>query len=1006
MPVTALDRLAGTVIGDRYQLRSVIGSGGMGTVFEAVQLGLGRSVAVKVLHGSADPLVQQRFRAEALAASRINHPHAISIFDFDVTVDGLPYLVMERLRGAPLSTLLDEGPLPVERVVAIADQVLSALIEAHARGVVHCDLTSDNVIVERTRGGADFAKVIDFGLARLVDGGAASAAAGTPEYMAPEQIRGESVGPAADVYAVGVLLYEMLVGRTPFAGAATAVVLDGHLHADPEPPHGIQPQCPPALGQLVLRTLDKVAGNRPDARTLRSAVLGASGRPAEVVCPACGEPTPRGGSFCAACGARLGPKPQPRPQPAARGSVDVARPARPTRMTLELAPTAAGEGLVGRSGELARVIEFCRRGAGAMLGITGARGVGKARLVAEAARQLRPSMLVIAAGADPSGLDRPWYPVLALLEQCLEIEGTITVDSLTSAVARCGLSERDVPGLAEVFGLPGPAGELELAVRRREAHAAALRALVASGRRAPRILICAVDVHDYDQPSRRVLTALAEAITSTNLRLLVTAADDADLPPGGEVLPLGPLTDDDAHALLLRLAGDRIPNPASVRELTGGSPLAIEQLAGWLAAGNSAAAAPSLLVDLVSVRLGRLPAAARRVLQAVAVHGSVASRRLVAATLGETELPRIDEAEAAGLLTVDDGEVALPSRLIAATVDAATPADVRRTFHRHALAALPPTAPPAQVAQLAEGCGDLVTAYDCWRLAGDDAVRRFDDDGATRYYRLALACAQRLVDTGHDDAGERRLETALRLSEVLAVNGHPDEAARTLAAVEGLARGPRWLARLHRATARVLLARNDIGGAVAGYRYALGEGIRAGDAALLCEVWIDLAKALERAGDSATAIAELAEAVDVITGGTGFGGAGAPSSLWYLGLLLAERYLSTRDLERARRAAEGALELATRQGSARGRARLSALLARILDVAGEPAAALRHRANAIDEMRRLGDRRSTAELLIDNAHTTPRRADGADEQARGLALAARLAGEIGWQEGVARSKPD
>src|SRR5687767_14737234 len=158
-------KLAGATLGGKYRLVSLLGSGGMGVVYRAEQLGLGgRSVAVKLLRRDLIATRFEWFRAEAMAASRINHPHAVAIYDFGVTPQDVPYLVMEHLRGNTLTSYIEQRVLTLGRIAAIGAQVLSALSEAHACGVVHCDLTADNVIVERLRDGDHFAKVIDFGL--------------------------------------------------------------------------------------------------------------------------------------------------------------------------------------------------------------------------------------------------------------------------------------------------------------------------------------------------------------------------------------------------------------------------------------------------------------------------------------------------------------------------------------------------------------------------------------------------------------------------------------------------------------------------------------------------------------------------------------------------------------------------------------------------------------------------------------------------------------------------
>ncbi|HPY20961.1 MAG TPA: serine/threonine-protein kinase, partial [Polyangiaceae bacterium] len=190
------DPLIGRVLGQAYVLLEKVGTGGMGAVYRAEQRTLGRTVAVKVIHAHLlhDPGVGDRFFNEAHAASRLSHPHLVSVIDFGKTEDGLPYLVMEYLRGRDLRSLLqEEGPLELSRALTIFQQVLEALAEAHALGVVHRDLKPANIVVEQTRAGCDFVKVVDFGLAKIIHGSSERALVtgdlvrGTPCYMAPEQ---------------------------------------------------------------------------------------------------------------------------------------------------------------------------------------------------------------------------------------------------------------------------------------------------------------------------------------------------------------------------------------------------------------------------------------------------------------------------------------------------------------------------------------------------------------------------------------------------------------------------------------------------------------------------------------------------------------------------------------------------------------------------------------------------------------------------------------------------
>jgi tRNA A-37 threonylcarbamoyl transferase component Bud32 len=254
-------RLAGYVLGD------LLGEGGMGVVYAADQPVLGRSVAIKRLRPELadDPDMQRRFYTEARVGGRIRHPNLATVFDFGIDAHGVPYLVMERLSGELLgSVVAREGALTAHRATALVGQLLAGLGEAHAEGIVHGDVKSDNVVVERRRDGREQVKLIDFGLARIIAEPSEAPVAdpmlsGTPEYLAPEVILGAEPRPASDVYAAGIVLYELLTGTTPFAGGTSAEILTRHLDEDVVPPSLRCPErdIPPALERVVLRALDK-----------------------------------------------------------------------------------------------------------------------------------------------------------------------------------------------------------------------------------------------------------------------------------------------------------------------------------------------------------------------------------------------------------------------------------------------------------------------------------------------------------------------------------------------------------------------------------------------------------------------------------------------------------------------------------------------------------------------------------------------------------------------------
>ncbi|HRC58993.1 MAG TPA: serine/threonine-protein kinase, partial [Kofleriaceae bacterium] len=253
-------KLVGRVLGDKFRLTACVGIGGSGAVYRADQIALGRTVAVKVLNEAlaADARTVKRFRDEAMAASRLNHPNTVSIIDYGQSSDGLLYLAMEYLRGPTLTQLLSSEQISVDRALDIVAQTLSGIEEAHLAGVVHADLKSDNIILDQRRAGADIVKIVDFGIARLITAprdGEERTVCGTPEYMAPEVISGGQPSFASDLYGIGIILYELLVRETPFYAATTSEILTRHIKAEPKPVSKRRDGVPVEVDGLLARSL-------------------------------------------------------------------------------------------------------------------------------------------------------------------------------------------------------------------------------------------------------------------------------------------------------------------------------------------------------------------------------------------------------------------------------------------------------------------------------------------------------------------------------------------------------------------------------------------------------------------------------------------------------------------------------------------------------------------------------------------------------------------------------
>lgn len=283
-PLAGGDPYIGRTIAGKFHVLELIGQGGMGRVYKARHTTLDRLVCVKMLRPALleDQTVVGRFEREAKAASRLNHPHSIQVLDFGQDELGTLYLVMEYVAGRDLRrTLRDEFPLDEARICHVMAQVLSALGEAHAQNVIHRDLKPENIMLEPRRGEPDHVKVLDFGIAKVLDPDVpgltrADVVCGTPHYMSPEQATGSAFDARADLYAVGVILYQLTTGTLPFDGQNSMEVLTRHVNELPEPPRARRPEVSisPEMEALILRALDKNPANRPlTAEAFRAELL-------------------------------------------------------------------------------------------------------------------------------------------------------------------------------------------------------------------------------------------------------------------------------------------------------------------------------------------------------------------------------------------------------------------------------------------------------------------------------------------------------------------------------------------------------------------------------------------------------------------------------------------------------------------------------------------------------------------------------------------------------------
>ncbi|MDY7232066.1 serine/threonine protein kinase [Hyalangium rubrum] len=281
-PPTVVDPLLGKVLNERFKILEALGSGGMGRVYKAMQAPLDRPVALKVLNPQygqdKDPGFQRRFFLEASVTARLRHPNTVTVIDYGKTDDGIYYIAMEYLEGQTLSQLLTQmGPLPWARALNIAQQIARSLREAHKIGLIHRDLKPANVMILNQETDHDVVKVLDFGLVKsfIPDGGQfpadvsltqAGVILGSPQYMAPEQARNIS-DPRGDVYSLGVVLYQMLLGRPPFHAEQSIDIIVKHLNEPPPAFSALWPNhtIPPEVEALVMKCLAKRPADRFDS---------------------------------------------------------------------------------------------------------------------------------------------------------------------------------------------------------------------------------------------------------------------------------------------------------------------------------------------------------------------------------------------------------------------------------------------------------------------------------------------------------------------------------------------------------------------------------------------------------------------------------------------------------------------------------------------------------------------------------------------------------------------
>ncbi len=731
------DELLGRCLAGKFVLQELIGTGASGRVYRAEQISLQREVAVKVLRPelAGDDDFVRRFAVEAYAASRLSHPNTVAVHDYGTDAEGNLFIAMEFIPGETLTSLIRrERPLDVERVVALIGQILSALEEAHAAGIVHADLKCDNILVDRLRDGQEVARVVDFGIARLMQrardrdlddtDSRSDTMSGTPNYMAPEVIRGEAPGRAADIYAAGIVLYEALTGTTPFLGEALMDILVAQVRDPVEPPSQRRLDLGryDGLDELVLRALAKDPADRfPSAAAFKLAlteVIDAHCQVEctvdEVHCDGCGTWCDAQFKFCPECGVTLADL-----EPATLEAVAPTLTA--ASLQSELEDCEAG---FDRRERVAAAMARFVAGQGRMpvLVVTGGSAVAMSQLVDEVVRTTAAGGPAHIAGRALGELPMPWEPVRSLCAEILAVPFNASPAELAQAAMDEGL-EAELGGLTTLFGHGVTRGTTSDAHRVEAVTAAVQAVLTAAARTDEGATIVFENADRYDGASREILESLIAASLGARIRVLLTAG-----------APFFSRCSFSLPALSLTESGEREVSSESV-------------------------------LDILEV----LDEDERVVLEAAAACGDAVAAEQLAAVLGEElEVEAARDAgqrlAARGLLIELDGYHHFFDPGVRQVVYSRMPRLVRRARHRRVAEWLS-EAPTGERARHLELSGCVTEARAAWLAAGRLARACRDFEGAATCFRGALRCARCEVSS---ELSEPRLHACRRIALELA----------------------------------------------------------------------------------------------------------------------------------------------------------------------------------------------------------------------------------------------